>query len=303
MKQGWLWLGIFFAIISTAGAWDPIGHMIVNQQAYNQLTPAAKARIDESLAEFNKKEHATYTFVTAGCWMDDIRGKTKEFNTWHYINLPYTPDGLPLPATSEQNVLWGINMCLGILKGEKMYLGIDKNQALVMLSHLVGDAHQPLHATSRNNDLGGNKVEVPNLMDAMVATFPNRKNLHTFWDSAYRRTIKDGMAIEEYIEPPYLLSQPVEGHTATLPVVVEKTALLEKAYTPDQYPVAGAPEAWVTESHKLGYTAGYQQLPGGDASNPVTLDATYVDTARGVAQQRLIQGGNRLAALLNEIYK
>ncbi len=89
MKQGSLLLGIFFAVITTAGAWDPIGHMIVNQQAYNQLTPAAKAKVDESIAAFNQKQHATYTFfVTAGCWMDDIRGKTKEFNTWHYINLP-----------------------------------------------------------------------------------------------------------------------------------------------------------------------------------------------------------------------
>ncbi len=98
-----------------------------------------------------------------------------------------------------------------------MYLGIDKDQALVMLTHLVGDVHQPLHATSRNNDLGGNKVEVPNLMDAMVATFPNRKNLHTFWDSAYRRTVKDSLAVEEYVEPPYLLSQPVEGQRRHCP--------------------------------------------------------------------------------------
>lgn len=277
--------------------------MIVNQQAYNQLTPAAKARVDESIAEFNKKQHAAYNFVTSGCWMDDIRGKTREFNSWHYINLPYTPDGLPLPPESEQNVLWGIKLCTGILKGEKMYLGIDKNQALVMLAHLVGDLHQPLHTTSRNNDLGGNKVDVPNLSDAMSATFPNRKNLHTFWDSAYRRVIKDGMAVEEYLEPPYLLSQPVEGHTAALPLVAKKTTLLQQAYSPDKYPATGPPDDWVTESHKAGYTTGYQQLPGGDASNPATLDATYVDSAREVAQQKLIQGGNRLATLLNEIYK
>lgn len=303
MKRGLLLLGIFFAVITTSWAWDPIGHMIVCQQAYGQLTPAAKAKVDESIAAFNRKEHATYTFVSAGCWMDDIRGKTKEFNTWHYINLPYTADGLPLPPESEMNVLSAINLCVGILKGNKMYMGIDKNQALVMLAHLVGDVHQPLHTTSRNNDLGGNKVDVPNLVDPMVATFPNRKNLHTFWDSAYRRTVKDGEAVEIYPEPPYLLSQPVEGHNAAQPMVAEQTALLVKEYSPEKYPAAGTPEEWVTESHKAGYTTGYQQLPGGDSSNPVTLDQPYVDGARVVAQQKLIQAGNRLAALLNEIYK
>lgn len=303
MKKGWLWLGIFGAIITTASAWDAIGHMIVNQQAYSQLTPAAKARVDTSIAAFNKKQHATYDFVTAGCWMDDIRGKTREFNSWHYINLPYTPDGLPLPSEHEQNVLWGIKMCVGILKGEKLYLGVDKDQALVMLTHLVGDLHQPLHTTSRNNDLGGNKVAVTNLVDSMAATFPDRKNLHTFWDSAYRRVIKDGNAVEEYLEPPYLLSRPVDGHKAALPLVAEKTALLQKAAAPDKYPVEGTPDEWVTESHRAGYETGYQKLPGGDGANPATLDAPYVDAAREVAQQKLIQGGNRLAALLNEIYK
>lgn len=283
-------------------AWDPIGHMLVTQSAYAHLTPAARAAVDLSLAAFNKKQNAEYTFVTAGCWMDDIRGTQKEYAPWHYIDLPYNRDGEPFPVAWQVNALWGIRHCEAILKGERTDPNVDKDQALVILLHLVGDIHQPLHTISRNGDAGGNKVVVPNIEDAMVEAFPNRKNLHYFWDSSYRRTVKDGRVVETLVEPPTLPSDPVKGHAQALPMVVEHAALLEKNYQPDKYPATGTPEEWVRESHMQGYDNVYQKLPGGDSANPVELDQAYVDNARALAEQKLIQGGHRLAALLNQLF-
>lgn len=276
--------------------------MIVCQAAYDNLTPAAKQKVDASIAAFNQQEKASYTFVSAGCWMDDIRGRTKEYNTWHYVELPYTPEGTPLPDASQPSVLYAIHLATDILTGKTTRPGIDRNQALVMLLHFVGDIHQPLHATA-HNDSGGNKVVVPNIKDEIVDIMPARKNLHYFWDSAYRRVLKDDLAVNEYPEPPYMVEHPVEGHNGAAALVREQTTRLEKIYQAEKYPAGGTAEDWAKESHALGYKYGYQTLPGGDAANPATLDKPYVDQAREISEERLIQAGHRLADLLNEIYQ
>lgn len=290
------------ALALPAAAWDPIGHMIVGQTAYDNLTPAAKKAVDESVAAMNKKNGTEYTFVSAGCWMDDIRGQTKEYNTWHYINLPYTPEGTPLPGPAEENALWGILLMSDIIAGKNTRAGLDKDDALFVLIHLVGDIHQPLHTTSRD-DAGGNKVDVPNLKDPAVVIFPTRKNLHTFWDTSYRRVFKDGMAAELYPEPPYLIDEAVKGHNKAAALVREQAGELRKGYDPALFPATGTPGEWILESHRQGYAQGYGKLPGGDASNPVTLDAAYIDQARELANQKLIQAGLRLANLLNSLYQ
>jgi len=86
-------------------------------------------------------------------------------------------------------------------------------------------------------------------------------------------------------------------------MIVEHVAVLEKGYQPDKYPATGTPEEWVRESHTQGYDNVYQKLPGGDAANPVTLDAPYVENAKALAEQKIVQAGHRLANLLNELYK
>ncbi|CAN5671567.1 S1/P1 nuclease [soil metagenome] len=301
MKCIWVALGVFFAAISLTYGWDPIGHMIACQAAYDNLAPAAKQKVEASLAAFNAEEKADYSFVSAGCWMDDIRGKTQAYNTWHYVDPPYQAEFV-IPDPSKENVLYAIHLTTDIIEGKATRPGIDKDQALVMLLHLVGDIHQPLHATSKD-DAGGNKLMVANQTDAAIAVMPARGNLHHFWDSAYRRVLKDNMAVEEYPEPPYLLDKAMEGHNAAASLIRERTTRLETSYQSNRYPAGGTAEDWARESHALGYNDGYQKLPGGDTSNPVTLDKTYVDNAREISGERLIQAGHRLANLLNEIYR
>jgi hypothetical protein len=294
-------LAVFAAINSPALAWDPMGHMIVNQIAWDRLTPKARADVKKSLAAFNKKNATDYDFVTAGCWMDDIRGKTREYNTWHYIDLPYNPTGTPFPVDWQVNGLWAMRHCVAILRGERTDPDIDKDQALVMLTHLVGDLHQPLHATNRNGDAGGNGVSVPNIQDANVEIFPKWRNLHYFWDTSYRRTVRDGDVVELYAEPVHLVDQPVARHQKSLPLVREQAAAFQKSPSSKEIVAGGDLKSWVEESHALGYTEGYQKLPGDAESTVVTLDDIYVDNAREISQKRVTQAGLRLAGLLNEI--
>lgn len=301
--EAMLALGAVLAFVSPARAWDPVGHMIINQIAWDHLTPAARTGVEKELAAFNKEHDTAYDFVTAGCWMDDIRGESRAYNTWHYIDLPYNEDGDPFPVDWQVNGLWGMKHCLAILRGERKDPEIDQAQALVMLTHLVGDFHQPLHTTSRKGDAGGNGVSVPNIQDANVVIFPKWKNLHYFWDTSYRRTVRDGEVVELYPEPAYSADEPVTRHQKSLPLIREQAKAMAETQAGKTLPTGGDMKSWVRESHALGYADGYQKLPGGDATNPVTLDATYVETARTISQQRLIQAGLRLADLLNQTYQ
>ncbi len=295
-------LAVLACWVSNASAWDAFGHMLVGQVAYEHLTPQAKAGVEKSLAAFNAKNGTDYTFVTMGCWMDDIRGKTKKYTTWHYIELPGNLEAEPFPVAWQVNALWAIRLCSDIIRDKRTDPGVDKDQALVMLSHLVGDIHQPLHATSLNGDAGGNKVVVPNIVDAKVEVFPHWKNLHYFWDTAYRRVFRDGKVGEGYSEPPYVMEDPLPGHAAAQPAAREQSTELQKTHQSEKFPRGGEAESWVRESHRLGLIEAYQKLPGGPNANPVELDQAYVDNARELARQRLVQAGLRFADLLNELY-
>ncbi len=288
-------------------AWDPLGHMLVARIAQTQLTPAARAELDAALVRFNQREKsdAPYDFVIAACWMDDIRSRTKDFNAWHYVNLPFTREGTPLPAASREapNVVWGIDACNAIITGEVTDPAIDRDQAIVMLLHLVGDVHQPLHATSRGEDLGGNRVKIKNLKDPLVdLIFTKGGNLHFFWDSAYRRVYKGGSATVFFEAPLYDRFKPVTGHEMARSIVEREAEALMK-----KYPVARmtAPQAdattWALESHQAGFDFAYGKLPPGPDLGPLSLTSLYVEQARPLAEARLVLAGYRLGALLNRL--
>ncbi|MDD5199809.1 MAG: S1/P1 nuclease [Terrimicrobiaceae bacterium] len=296
---------VFACIVLPARAWDPIGHMLVSQIAYDRLTPTAKARLDEAIARLNAKEKpdAPYDAVIAACWMDDIRSRTKDYNLWHYVNLPFTPEGMPAPdGSTEPNVIWGIRKCEDILAGKVVDPAIDKDQALVMLEHLVGDIHQPLHTTSRPDDAGGNKTKVGNLKDPLAdLIFSKGGNLHFFWDSAYRRVHRNGEATVLYEAPLYDRTKPVDGHKAVMGIIRREATALEKKYPPAMFHDQGDPLTWAKESHALGYHLGYQNLPPSSNGQPVKLTQAYVDAARACAEERIALAGYRLGNLLNQI--
>ena len=96
---------------------------------------------------------------------------------WHYKDIPFSPDGTkmlaaPAPMPSADQALH-----LGH-RGDSVSNNI-KSYDVVWLIHMVGDVHQPLHATSRftrsfktkEGDSGGNGVST----DCCG-------KLHSFWD-------------------------------------------------------------------------------------------------------------------------
>lgn len=288
-------------------AWDPVGHMLTTQIAREGLTPTARAEVDAAIARFNaaKNPDAPYDFVLAACWMDDARSQTKEFNAWHYVNLPFTRDGEPVPAGSADapHVVWAIDECEAIIAGKSSHPSVDRDQAIVMLLHLVGDVHQPLHATSRGDDLGGNRVKLANLKDPLVdLIFSRGGNLHFFWDSAYRRVFRDGSATVAYEPPLYERTKPVAGHEAARGLVEREAAVIRQKYPPASFTAGqGNATEWALESHVIGYDFAYGRLPASVDGAPIRLDDGYVTAARPIAEKRVALAGYRLANLLNHL--
>lgn len=308
-------LFIIFCCVHSAWGWDSIGHMLTAQIAWEQLSPEARAGVEGMLAKFNEQkasergEDAPYDFVTAACWMDDIRGMKDryDFGAWHYVNLPFNRDGLPEPPDGEgPNVIRAVGRTLDVFVGKAEDPAISRGQALCMLAHTVGDIHQPLHTTNRGNDYGGNAVSVRNMvLSSEEQMFGKRKtgNLHGFWDGAYRRGFRDGKVTVLYDTPVYDVAKPVTGHLAALDLVRREADALRKKHPDLGAPDLDDPGAWAHESHAIGYDEGYGKLTDVSATGRVVvLDERYVNAARETAEKRLVLAGNRLAALLNRAF-
>ncbi len=99
--------------------------------------------------------------------MDKIKGSTSMFNTQHYVDYPVEKDEVKAPEldpTNLQTCLKGIMYKIAYNPKETTAWG--QGLSMMMLIHLLGDLHQPLHAaqlwsnTFTKGDEGGNKFNI-----------------------------------------------------------------------------------------------------------------------------------------------
>jgi hypothetical protein len=292
-------------------AWDGTGHMLVAQIAYNHLNDKARARVDALAAQLDNNGVA-YNAVTLACWPDDIKDKNSkspfrgQFKPWHYIDigcLATDPDVLahePALTRTNGDVVEALNYCVELIRNQKTSeLVPNQAVALALVLHFVGDIHQPLHTTARYNphpkptdkykdDAGGNGVSLANLADT-----PWSKNLHSFWDEAYRRFYKDG---EVRATPP--LS---EANALGSPEMTEWMKQLQP-YAPANPDLQFDVKKWVLGSHEIACAQVYGTLGEPYGARDVKLTEPYVTAATRTARQQIVLAGERLGALLNDLY-
>jgi len=215
MKRPLTLLGVLGALMlsaSPARAWDDFGHRLVGRIAWENMTPTARARAIAILraAPFDSglrgsvHGHLTSTqqmqlFVFAATWPDVVRDTTESLRmeryhhpTRHYVDTFWRQDtdfGPVLPSTlaPEGDLLRDTPRLQRWLTGGN---ADQKALALAWLMHLVGDIHQPLHASGRVTpldpcgDQGGNAFKLD--------TFPDggRRSLHSVWDGIITTTMR-----------------------------------------------------------------------------------------------------------------
>ncbi len=294
--------------LPNAFGWNYLGHMAVAYVAYQQLTPRKRLRVSALLrlnpeyrkwltsipAGATKRERDAYIFMIASTWPDLIKGTipgyTDDGNTpppgdasgqnvgyddklmhkyWHYVDVPFSPDGTleEASAVNAESQIRVLRKGLGSEESDAL-----KSYDLVWVEHLVGDMHQPLHATSRftaatpKGDAGGNMVKLAKPLS----------NLHGYWDSLLGpgsiEDVRGAVAAARRLEVPH----------------GEKSEDLDE-------------KLWVAESFELAKNNVYFDPPIGAGVGPYTIPAggVYDEAARAVAQKQIALAGVRLANVIN----
>ncbi len=274
-------LALVGLVTSPAQAWWETGHMLTAQMAYQNLTPKARAESDRliQLLAVSQPDLQRQHFVPTSVWMDEIKARRlRVFDQWHYINIPYNPDGVAAvenpPGT---NIVSMTESLIATLQDERA-ADFEKAFALRMLLHLVGDIHQPFHAVGkiseqhRDGDRGGNLTKVK---DAKV------KNLHALFDSTA------GL---------YPDISPEQWQTG----IPDLASQLQKDFPKDNWKLMMKthPSNWAKESYKLSIKYGYSSLPQDGELTPEMRRSV-----QRVCAERLALGGYRLAEILNQSFK
>jgi hypothetical protein len=146
-------------------AWGRKGHTIVAEIAMSLCDSSTRATVIKQLGGMSLGD--------AGNWMDDMRSNHKYdyLKTWHYVNIE---KGKLFVASEEPNIVNAITKAINNLQRRPGMASEDVKFNLLLLFHLVGDFHQPLHV-GYAMDKGGNDVQVKYL--------GKPSNLHRVWDT------------------------------------------------------------------------------------------------------------------------
>ncbi len=281
MKLRLLALAAALSIGTVAQAWNATGHMVIAAIAQSGLTPKAKAEADR-LLKIGADLPGSDDFVTVGPWADEYRSQHRETGPWHYKDLYFRADGKPAANKPDEiNAVSKIREFTAIL-GDKSKPDADRAFALRILIHLVGDIHQPLHASSEESDArpmgdrGGNSFVI--LPPDGSERGP--KNLHALWD---------GGAGLFPSHPREEAKADAEAQAKELIASIPRSSLPKVGETDS--------DKWTEEGLELAKSTVYSTAEG------QTPSADYIKKAKDVAAHRAALAGYRLADLLNKTLK
>jgi hypothetical protein len=211
----------------------------------------------------------TESIAMSSNWADFIKSDNsyRYLNAWHYADMD---SGLTFSQVKEYfqkdtavDAYTKITFIVKELK--KRNLPQDKKLFyLRLLIHFVGDVHQPLHV-GRKSDMGGNNIK--------VSWFREQTNLHSIWDSHLIEFQK--LSYTEYTK------------------AINHTSSLQRRKWQSQPMMQ-----WFYESYQIS-----EQLHTGVTEPEMRLSYEYNFRHIDTLNERLLKGGVRLAALLNEIFK
>lgn len=148
----------------TAVAWGEKGHTIVAEVAFMQLNPDTRANVLKYLDGMSLKDAAN--------WMDHIKSdESKDFmRKWHYFNLEKGATEMP----EGESVITALIQTMKELDNRQLLTDEQIKEKILILFHLIGDIHQPMHV-GYGSDRGGNNIK--------LSFYGNARNLHSIWDT------------------------------------------------------------------------------------------------------------------------
>jgi hypothetical protein len=246
-------------------AWGPPGHRLVAGLAEAQLHPAARA---EALRLLASEGEAADGLAGIANWADDFRKNGGERGAqtgpWHYLDFRDGCDYLPARDCPRDGcVVAAIDQQL-LRLSDRRNSDAERVEALKFLVHLVGDVHQPLHA-SPMPDQGGN--------DFQISLQGEGTNLHKVWDTLI---LQRAMAQSKLDEDGYL-----------------RLLQAQPPLPPDATRRSDRPaREWALQSCRLVQAKGFYPPAH-------KLGDDYLDAQRPLVDRQLRLAGARLADMLN----
>lgn len=198
-------------------------------------------------------------------WMDNA-SHTDEYDytkTWHYVNVDHEEGSYARSKKEDKgDVVTAVNDIVKSLKCDQLTPEQERVK-LMMLIHLVGDMHCPMHA-GHKSDRGGNGTK--------VKYFGKQEKLHSVWDSQIVESVHRWSYTEWQRE---------------IDRIDRKT---EKRI------MQGTPNNWIEECVLLADDVYTRSAKGGN------LSYDYVAHYTPIVELQLLKGGIRLAKILEEIY-
>ncbi|XP_019160304.1 PREDICTED: endonuclease 2 isoform X2 [Ipomoea nil] len=271
---------LLFLFPVAAHGWGVDGHLIACRIAQSRLSAAAADAVDKLLPAYAKGN------LSSMCsWADNVRFRFHWSAPLHFINTPdvcnfqYKRDCKDEDGEVGRCVAGAINnyttQLVSYVNGNDSY---NSTQALLFLSHFVGDIHQPLHCGFAS-DKGGNTID--------VKWYTKKTVLHHVWDTS----------IIETAEEQFYDSEVEELINAIQKNITTGWADEVKSWEACTNKKEACPDVYASESIKAACDWAYK----GVSENSV-LEDPYFLTRLPVVKLRLAQAGVRLAAILNRIF-
>lgn len=256
-------------------AWTKLPHMVIASIAYDNLKPHVAQNINTLVAALNKEYPRINTFLDLSNWADEIREEeVSAFTRWHFIDQSWSADGVPIQnLVTTDNAIWAIGVSSPVVQNKQVSLP-DRARFLAFLTHIVGDIHQPLHASTRfsknhrHGDLGGNEYK--------IIYQGTSESIHYFWD--------DGVT--------YFRAEPTSQKAMEMAKHIMQD--YPKSYFGPQVDDLDQND-WAQESLTIAKNFVY------NAAEQSTPSAAYIAAGKKIAEQRVALAGYRLAALLNQL--
>lgn len=281
-------LFILLGAPANVSAWGRVGHRLVVRLALRRLQTTAPGVRAQVASVLNGEP-----VLEATMWPDDARFQQPYLTTYnnHFVDIPFErPNYL---ASEDCEFVPGKGDC--VIKALDRYSGVlltpghsarERRDALAFMLHFIGDMHQPLHATKKDNDNGGNSrklcVREPGAAESCYedADHEDKRNLHAAWDN-------------------YIITWTDLSENQYFNLLVNRMANMSQAQLAAME--QGTTVRWAEEAHRVAVQNAYQLgSPGRDGFYHITTQ--YYSNNRANVEQQLMCAGVRLALVLKEIF-
>lgn len=317
MSKLLLLASLAIALIGNASGYGNAGHQAVGTIAdhYLQGTRALKEvhsllRKGEGLdkaATWADRAKLPDKYLSAE--MKDFVANNPEHHSYHYCDIPFQQkayrDGVT--GTNKRDIVHILEICIQILQApddtSANALKINKRVALMLIAHLIGDLHQPLHVGCSYIDADDHFVDPETGAKGQPDAGANYLHLktrsgsplHGYWDTQTVKEARDHLGVEDF------------------PAALMK-AFPAKPEWDGKGAVGTWPAQWATETLGLAKTCFEDLTPHDRFLVPkddeheehfewvVTLPPTYAQKSRDTVELELSRAGYRLATLLKAIW-